>query len=65
LGEEGTVTQKVPRIIQDSDKTIEKSKLSEISGIYEFKLRTSKLNEAVGCSRGKISEAPTKEHLQE
>ena len=36
-----------------------------MSGIYEFKLRTSKVNEAVGYSRGKVSEAPTKENLPE
>lgn len=35
LGEEGTITQKVPRILAENDKTFEKSKvLSEISGIY-------------------------------
>jgi len=44
LGEEGTVTQKVPRILNEHDKTL-KSKFSELSGIYEFKLKGSKVAE--------------------
>lgn len=46
LGEDGAITQKVPRIIAENDKTFEKSKvLTELSGIYEFRLKSNKHTE--------------------